>query len=163
MSIRTNLSVISCCAAICIAPLTAISQPKVDMDCKIKRGSDESCAPLVACIGVNSVYFTGRALGWDSGLVTGTSNAGFSCIGTWKYQNMFGLGQARLACKNGMQGIVYFTAIDNLTGTVTGHGATSDGQPIRVWSGHNIQQFLAGETGDVNARLMCGHVEIPLS
>jgi len=40
---------------------------------------------------------------------------------------------------------------------------TNHGVSIRAWSGHYIQDFLDGQSGQVDNKLMCGEVEIPLS
>lgn len=160
---KPYVSAIASLVAITFTAMPAVSQPVVDMGCKTTVGSPSSCSPLVACIGTSNTYFTGRAVGWNTGTLTGTTNAGFSCKGAWVARNAVGLGQAKIECGNGLKGVAYFTYIDGDTGTVIGHGTTSDGQSIRLWSGQKIQQFLATKTGDVNARLMCGSVEIPLS
>lgn len=160
---KLHISAIACIAAIIFTSGPTVSQPIVDMSCKTTVGDTASCSPLVACIGSSNMYFTGQAHGWDTGTLIGTTNAGFACTGTWKARNALGLGQAEIGCSNGLRAIAYFTYIDGDTGTVIGHGTTSDGQAIQLWSGQQIQQFLINETGDINARLMCGNAEIPLS
>ncbi len=164
MSRNTALSAISAAAAILFAPLAANSQPKVDPGCVTREGQQDSCSPLVACIGDAGTYFTGRAFGWgEGGTLSGTTNAGYACKGTWISQNIFGAGQANLTCSNGLQVVVFYTSIDPRTGTVIGHGSTTDHQQVDAWSGQQIKQFLINETGDVDARLMCGKTEIPIS
>ncbi len=134
------------------------------MDCILKPGQENSCTPLVACVGETGVYFTGRAFGWgESGTLSGTTNAGYKCKGTWMHRNFFGAGQANLTCSNGLQAVVFYTSVDPETGTVVGHGYTNDRQKISAWSGHKIRQFIVNSAGDVDAKLMCGLVEIPLS
>jgi hypothetical protein len=161
---NSTLSAIATLAAMLFAPLPIHATPRVDPTCTINPGQSDSCTPLVACIGETGTWFAGRAYGWgDDGTLSGETNAGFTCTGVWQRKNMPGLGQGSLTCSNGLQAVVLYTSIDPPTGTVTGYGQTSDGQQIRAWSGHEIRQFLVNETGDVNARLMCGTVEIPLS
>jgi hypothetical protein len=50
-----------------------------------------------------------------------------------------------------------------VSGTVKGYGFTNHGVSIRAWSGHYIQDFLDEKSGQVDNKLMCGEVEIPLS
>lgn len=153
--------------AIAVLPVMARAQPgaspKVDPTCQIRYGKADSCAPLVACVGTSGIYFAGRALGWNTGTFAGRTNAGFNCSGQWKHRNAIGLGQAVFECDNGLTGIGYFTSLDGPTGTAIGRGMLSDGRPFRMWSGHQIRQFLINESGDVNARLMCADVPVPIS
>jgi hypothetical protein len=157
------LSRILSVAAITLVPICAHASPKVDMSCLLHFDSPGSCTPLVACLPEANIYFTGRALGWNEGTFAGNTSADFSCTGTWRGQNMFGLGQAIFECDNGLTGAAYFTYQDVETGTATGSGVMSNGMNLQVWSGRNIQQFLVNETGDVDAPLMCGDVQVPIS
>ena len=133
-----------------------------DKACLVKPGQMDSCVPIVACLIGEDVYFVGQALGWNSGTFAGRTNAGFSCYGTWTARNIANVGQAELECDNGRTGGALFVSQDNMTGTATGHGTMSNGTGLQMWSGRNIQQFIINQTGNVNARLMCGEVEIPL-
>ncbi|MFN3935978.1 MAG: hypothetical protein ACK4KW_00230 [Gemmobacter sp.] len=127
------------------------------------EGSSDYCTPVVACIEDTGVHFTGRAVGWGSGTLAGQLSSGAICSGTWVSRNRLGLGQADLDCDDGQSGTVIFTYQDGATGTATGRGLTKGGQAVRGWSGRNIRAFLRAETGEVDPRLMCGEVEIPLS
>lgn len=66
-----------------------------------------------------------------------------------------------MSCENGLTGFVLFTYQDGQTGTATGFGKMSNGHGIQGWSGHNIQQFLINESGDVNAQLLCDSFIVP--
>lgn len=145
-----------------VAPAAAQS---VDPGCGIGApdiGSADACAPVVACFEETGVYFTGRAIGWDSGTLAGTTSAGATCTGDWVSRNSLGLGQAAFDCDDGTSGTAFFTYQDSLTGTATGHGLTNRFGRIRVWSGRNIVQFLRNETGEVDPELMCGERPIPI-
>ncbi len=50
-----------------------------------------------------------------------------------------------------------------LTGTATGLGALSNGEPFRVWTGFNVDQFLLNEYGDIDASEMCKAASKPIS
>jgi hypothetical protein len=78
-------------------------------------------------------------------------------------RNALGLGQATFSCDDGTTGTAFFTYQDSLTGTATGHGLTDRLGWVRVWSGHNIRQFVMNETGVVDPLLMCGDLAIPIS
>ncbi len=157
------LSRILTAAAIVLVPVVTVSGPKVDPDCHMRFGHPDSCSPLVACLGGTGIYFTGRAIGWDTGTFAGDTNGGFSCVGQWQARTALGVGRAAFNCDNGRHGIAFFTSQDNATGTASGFGALDDGSPLRVWSGHNIRQFLINKTGDVDTRLKCGDMDIPVS
>ncbi|MCV3270121.1 hypothetical protein [Roseobacter sinensis] len=157
------LSRIAPVAAIALCPALASAGPKVDMSCQDDIGTPENCVPLIACIGGEGNYFTGRAMGWNEGTFAGDTQAGPSCSGAWTSQNSLGLGQAVFECDNGTSGVAFFTYQDSLTGTATGQGLMSDGSRLRVWSGRNIRQFIANKSGDVDAALTCGEVVVPIS
>jgi hypothetical protein len=138
----------------------------VDMDCAIgtsEIGDPSACSPVVACFEATGVYLTGRAIGWDRGTLAGTTSAGATCTGDWVSRNALGVGQATFTCDDGMSGTAFFTYQDSLTGTATGHGLASPLGRSRVWSGHNIRQFLIAETGRVDPQPLCGDVPIPIS
>lgn len=149
--------------AIAVMAEPGLAGPKVDLSCVHRPDSQENCTPLVACFGTSGLYFTGRAIGWNDGTFAGDTNAGFACIGQWMARNALGLGQAVFECDNGRHGVVYFTYRDNQTGTATGGGFLDDARAVRMWSGHNIHQFIINDSGDINARLMCGDTEVPIS
>lgn len=157
------ISRILAAAAIIALPLSATGQPKLDQTCTLNSGSTQSCAPIVGCLGGTGVYFTGRAFGWNSGsLAIETSNQ-VSCHGTWTSRGVMGFGQAEFICDDGRTGVGLYTAQDAQTGTATGFGKMNDGTTLRVWTGHNIAQFMVNETGDVNTGLECYGVPVPIS
>ncbi len=148
------------------APAAAVAADPVDMSCDIgpaQVGDPAACSPVVACFEATGIHFTGRAIGWDRGTLAGTTSAGAICTGDWVSRNALGMGQATFACDDGTSGTALFTYQDSLTGTATGHGLSTPFGRLRVWSGHNIRQFLIAETGEVDPRLMCGETPIPIS
>ncbi|WP_406646321.1 hypothetical protein QEZ52_19490 [Aliisedimentitalea scapharcae] len=157
------LSAIPPLTAIALMASPALSAPKVDLDCDQTFDGAELCSPLVACLGQTGIYFTGRAMGWNSGVFAGDTNAGFTCFGQWRLNGFLGLGEATIECDNALTGIVYFTSHDPETGTASGLGRLSNGETIHMWSGHNIRQFLRNESEEVNPRLLCNDVEVPIS
>lgn len=132
-------------------------------ECDLLVGSPDSCSPLVACMPGQGVYFIGRAIGWNTGVLGGYTSTGVACRGTWTTRNMLGLGEANFECDDGLSGTVYFYSIDGLTGTAEGSGLTNGLGRIHGWSGHNIAQFLDPETGHVDGALMCGPTPMLLS
>ena len=140
----------------------ALAGPKVDPNCDQTNEGRATCAPLIACMGETGIYFTGRAIGWNSGTFAGETNAGFACFGEWTFKGFLGLGEAMIECDNGLTGVIYFTSQDAATGTAIGIGRLSNDATVQMWSGHNIRQFLKNESGDVEPRLMCADVEVPV-
>jgi hypothetical protein len=102
-------------------------------------------------------------LGRDKGTLAGVTNFGSICTGTWVSRNFLGTGQANFECDNGHWGKVIFHYRDDVSSTVKGYGFTNHGVSIRAWSGHYIQDFPDEKGGQVDNKLMCGEVEIPLS
>lgn len=131
-------------------------------DCVDRWNDPRSCAPIVACVG-DELWFSGRAIGRGHGILSGFLSDSATCSGTWMSRNAFGLGQADVSCDNGLSARVFFTYQDSRTGTATGAGIATDLRRIKVWSGHNIRQFLSESSGQVNPKLMCGDQEIPIS
>lgn len=130
--------------------------------CQSIAGSAENCVRVLACVGMNGVYFDGQARGWNEGTVKGVMSTGVTCRGTWTADGPLGAGMSRLQCDNGIEiGVIYHTQ-DNETSTVIGNGSDSAGQPIEVWSGKNVLAFLTPE-GEVSARLPCPDGAIPMS
>lgn len=151
----THISRILFAAAIIALPLGATGQPKLDRTCTLKSGSAENCVPVVGCLGGTGVYFTGRAFGWGSGGIAIETSHQLTCHGTWTSRGPMGFGQAEFACDDGRTGAGLYTSQDGATGTATGFGKLSDGKHLRVWSGHNIDQFMTNQNGDVNTGLEC--------
>lgn len=146
--------------------LPVVAGDRVDIACAIgatEVGDPSACSPVIACFEATGVHFIGRAIGWDRGTLAGTTSAGATCTGAWVSRNMLGVGQATFACDDGTSGTAFFTYQDSLTGTATGHGLSTPLGRLRVWSGHNIRQFLIAGTGEVDPQLICGEVAIPVS
>ena len=130
-------------------------------DCRNIPYSQQNCVRALACVGTKGVWFDGAARGWDQGTVTGRLSTGETCSGTWTSEGPFGTGLADLTCDDGTTiGVVYYTQ-DNITGTVTGRGMTSDGRPVEVWTGERVLEFLSDATGQ--PILACGDYELLLS
>lgn len=140
----------------------ALAADTLSETCLPRIGSQENCVPIVGCLGDEGDHFVGRAIGWDNGTFEGLSRSMLTCFGEWTTSNALGLGQANIYCDEGLKGVAYFAYQDVVTGTATGQGVLSDGSRLRMWSGHNIQQFIQNQTGDVDARLMCGEVPVPI-
>lgn len=157
------LSRILTTAAIIALPLVATGQPKLDRTCTLKSGSIENCVPVVGCLGGTGVYFTGRAFGWVSGAIAIETSQQLTCHGTWTSRGPMGFGQSDFTCDDGRTGVGLYTYQDGATGTATGFGKLSDGTPLQVWSGHNIEQFMVNQSGDVNTGLECYGVPVPIS
>lgn len=138
----------------------AAAAPVPDENCVDSR---DSCSPLLACFGNSGEYFAGRALGRDKGTLAGVTNFGAICTGSWVSRNFIGTGEANFECDNGHWGKVIFHYRDDESGTVKGFGLTNHGVSIRAWSGHYIQDCLDEQSGQLNNKLMCGDVKIPLS
>ncbi|MEO1637872.1 MAG: hypothetical protein AAFU41_01330 [Pseudomonadota bacterium] len=143
---------------ICLGGAVAAEQST----CNAAPYSQDNCVRVLACVGFHGVYFDGQARGWDEGPVSGQMSTGVTCSGTWTADGPFGAGMSRLQCDNGIDiGVIYHTQ-DNETSTVIGNGSDTAGQPIEVWSGENVLEFLTPE-GEVSARLPCPDGAIPMS
>ncbi len=124
--------------------------------------SQDNCVRVLACIGDQGLHFDGQAHGWDAGTVTGLISNGVKCDGTWSSDGLAGTGVGRLTCVDGLEvGVIYYTQ-DNETGTVIGRGSDSLGQPVEIWSGSRVLEFLTPD-GAVSARLPCMSGPIPMS
>lgn len=157
------LSRIVAVAAITLCAKLGVAGPKVDMNCQSDMGTGANCVPMVGCVGEEGGYFTGRAIGWSEGTLAVQSSAGAFCSGEWVARNALGVGQAKFVCDDGATGVVFFTYQHPETGTAVGLGTMSDGAKVQVWSGNNIRQFLADQSGDLNSDLTCGDVLVPIS
>lgn len=157
------LSRIVTVAAIALCSGPGVAAPKVDMTCVEDIGSTKSCAPMVGCVGRSGDYFTGRAIGWNEGTLEGQTRSGVMCSGGWEINQITGQGHAAFQCDNGTTGVATMTYQDMQTGTATGNGYTSDGDLLKIWSGHNIRQFLKDREGSVDGTLTCGDVVVPVS
>ena len=111
--------------------------------------SRHSCSPLLACLGNSDEYFAGRALDRDEGALAGATNLGVVCKGNWVFHSFIRTVKASFECENGHWGNVIFHYHDDVS--------------VRAWSRHYIQDFLDEKSGQVDNKLMCGEVEIPLS
>lgn len=149
--------------AIGLLPQALSAGPSVDTSCALKPGQSDNCVPFVGCIGDDGTYFTGRVFGWGEGTLAASRSDGPTCTGGWRAGAVGDLGQGFMTCDDGVEAVVYYYAQDSETGTVIGRGATNDGRSVKVWSGHNIRQFLKNESGAVDAWLLCGGTRIPIS
>lgn len=131
-------------------------------DCLLIHGSPDSCSPIVACMPGEGTYLVGRAIGWDEGTLSGVTNDDTSCIGTWRVTGL-GVGLARFACDDGMEGRLVYYYKDGETGTTHGRGLVSGFGHIEAWSGHNIDQFLDDSGRRVDGELMCGTTPMLIS
>jgi len=148
-----------------IAAISLMTQaaPALDLpDCPLIPGSPDSCSPIVACMPGEGTYLVGRAVGWDEGTLSGVTNTGTSCIGTWRVTGL-GVGLARFACDDGMEGRLVYYYQDGETGTTHGRGLVSGFGQLEAWSGHNIDQFLDASGRRVDGELMCGATPMLLS
>ncbi|MEM9785636.1 MAG: hypothetical protein AAF801_03990 [Pseudomonadota bacterium] len=150
---RTILPVIICVAK----PVSAETAA-----CENVPYSQDNCVRVLACIGDQGLYFDGQARGWDTGPVTGEISNGVTCDGTWTANGPGGAGMGNMVCADGLEiGVIYDTQ-DNETGTVIGRGSDSIGQPVEIWSGENVLDYLTSD-GAVSARLPCMSGSIPMS
>lgn len=157
------LSVIPTLTAIAVVTQAGAAGLKLPEDCTLRPNDPASCAPLVACLGGTGIYFTGRAIGWNTGTHAWRSSAGFSCYGEWSVTGSLGLGEATIECDNGLTGAAYFFSRDPQTGTGIGLGRLSSGQEFHLWTGHNVKQFLLNQYGDLNPAKLCSGLSKPVS
>ncbi|CUX81780.1 MAG: Protein of unknown function (DUF1358) [Roseibaca calidilacus] len=153
---RLLCSIATLCALAGAAP--AMELP----DCALIPGSPDSCSPIVACMPGEDSYFVGRAIGWDEGTLSGVTNTGIICIGTWRVTGL-GVGLARFACDDGLEGRLVYYYQDGETGTTHGRGLISGFGFVEAWSGHNIEQFLDQTGRRVDGELMCGAAPMLMS
>jgi len=122
-----------------------------------------NCVRLLACIGGGGRWFSGRAVGRGSGTLAGETDDGVICQGRWTERNALGLGQANVACDDGMTVTVFFYYQDAHTGTAIGRGRASTGATVQSWSGLHVLDYLSERTGRPMPHLPCGAREIPVS
>ena len=144
-------------------PRTATPEatPAPATPCENTRDEDD-CSRILACIGEDGLWFDGRADGWDEGVLSGRASDGTACTGTWRYTWLGLRATADIQCEDGRSGSIRFTAQDSLSGTGIGRGTTSDGLPIRAWTGRNVLDYLTPE-GERRALLPCEGGAIPIS
>lgn len=75
---------------------------------------NSNCTRVLACIGDQGRWFHGRSFGRGAGWLSGVTDDGATCTGTWVQQNAFGLGQADVTCSDGMTVTVYYYYQDPL-------------------------------------------------
>ena len=148
---------------ICLLSATPAALHAQTEDCNTNSRDVDSCALIVACIEETSDYFIGKAFGFESGRLGGELQDGTLCTGDWVARNSLGLGTVNIDCDNGVSADVIFTYQHRQTGTATGFGKTSDGRFVKVWAGKHIMKFLSMTTDQVDPKLICGSVEIPMS
>lgn len=142
---------------------SALSAAALDLpDCVLLPDSPDSCSPIVACMPGEGTYLVGRAVGWDEGTLSGVTNTGVSCVGTWRVTGL-GVGLARFACDDGVSGRLAYTYQDGETGTASGRGLITGFGRVEAWSGHNIRQFLDHSGRRIDGELMCGETPMLLS
>ncbi len=155
-----NSCVLACLVGIGVfTPLSALEMP----DCENRPGSPESCAPVVACMPGDGVYFVGRAIGWNEGTLEGETNTGVACRGSWSVGETLRFGRVRFECDDGIAGRIVYHYQDPQTGTARGTGLISGFGRVRAWSGNNIVQFLDRTESRVDGDLMCGETPMLLS
>ena len=143
--------------------LMAQAAPAMELpDCALIPHSPDSCSPIVACMPGEGTYLVGRAICLDEGTLSGVTNTGVSCIGTWRVTG-FAVGLARFTCDDGLEGRLIYYYQDGETGTTHGRGLISGFGQIEAWSGHNIRQFLDQSGRRVDGALMCGATPMLLS
>ncbi len=164
-------------AAICVAattspayaqlspPAPAGPQDDIHQAGMCDMTSDEtSCSRVVACIGVEGKWFNGRAFGRGNGVLEGQLSTGAHCTGRWMQRNQMGLGQADVACDDGMTTTVLYTYQDAYTGTAIGFGSTNHDEPVEAWSGQHVLAYFQNEDRENPVITMqCGLTSIPLS
>ncbi len=128
----------------------AQAQEVLDRDsfgsCVSVAGSPQSCVPVLACMSSGDVFF-GKAVGWLSGTVQGSTEYGLSCQGTWEITNTStNYGSAGFECSDGRIGAAEFTYLDQATSSVWGSGTLSDGSTWHVWSGPRLFAYLDRST-----------------
>lgn len=124
---------------------------------------NSNCTRVLACIGDQGRWFHGRSFGRGAGWLSGVTDDGATCTGTWVQQNAFGLGQADVTCSDGMTVTVYYYYQDPYTGTTTGRGLSNGQQIVQSWSGTHVLDYFANGRPTAQARLRCGSHDIPLS
>lgn len=149
-------------AAITLCAVAASARPSVAAGCQELRDSSKVCVLFVGCLGENGAYFTGRALGCTEGTLAVQTSVGVFCSGEWVSRNFLGVGQASFTCDNEETGVAVFTYQDKRTGTATGQGMTSHDRKLKVWTGDNIRQFLAFQSGNIRGDLLCSNVAVPI-
>lgn len=122
----------------------------------------DNCARVLACIGGDGLWFDGQARGWGKGIILGAMSDGTPCTGSWRYREGVNIATASLSCEDGTKGKVIYYSQDNLTGTGIGRGLDSRLRGLRVWSGHNVLEFLTPKDGP-GALLPCTGEPIPIS
>lgn len=139
----------------------AVALSAAAQTCATTDGPD-NCVRFLGCIGEGGRWFDGISIGRGTGSVQAITSDGIACVGTFQQQTgLFGTAQA--TCSDGIELDVLFTYQDSYTGTALGHGKTSDGQPVKTWSGNNILDFLRAEDPNDEPRLPCGSVPLLLS
>ncbi|NYS25753.1 hypothetical protein HUK65_12190 [Rhodobacteraceae bacterium 2376] len=150
-------------AALTIAFWAATPSPALELPaCDLVPGSADSCAPVLACMPGDGVWFVGRAVGWNEGKLEGETNTGVTCTGTWSVGETLALGHARFSCDDGLSGRIVYHYQDPGTGTARGTGLISGFGRLRAWSGHKITEFLDRSTGRVDGAHMCGDTPLLL-
>ena len=132
-------------------------------ECENLPGSPESCAPVVACMPGEGVYFVGRAVGWNEGILEGETNTGVTCTGHWAVSETLRFGRARFECDDGLAGRIVYYYQDSVTGTARGGGLITGFGRVQAWAGENIEPFLDRTRTRVDGELMCGETPMLLS
>ncbi|MBC2834163.1 hypothetical protein [Paragemmobacter straminiformis] len=122
-----------------------------------------SCSRILACIGTEGRWFNGRAFGRGEGWLSGKTDDGVACSGTWVTRNALGLGQADVTCSDGMTVSVFYSYQDYYTGTAIGRGLSNGGDLVQSWSGEHVVDYFADGRPKAEARMRCGPVDIPVS
>jgi hypothetical protein len=146
--------------AFCLAGFPACAD--LALPCEVTPDTS-SCSRIFACFGNKGRWFEGRGFGRGTGTFSGTVSDGVTCGGTWTNSNAVGVGQADVACDDGMTATVYYYLQDPYTGTGIGRGVTSTGEAIDSWTGENVLEFFRRGQVNSEATLKCGDKSIPIS
>lgn len=149
-------------ALLCLAAWPLAAPASEPTECRL-TDDRTSCTRVLACIGDQGRWFNGRAMGRGEGTLAGTISDGTICAGTWTERNIFGAGQADVACDDGMTVTVIYFYQEPYTGTAIGRGIASTGVGVKSWSGLHVLDYLKQETGLPHATLPCGAFDIPIS
>ena len=135
--------------------LLALAVPAAAQETCERTAEGESCVRVLACFGDTGRWFDGRAIGRGAGTVSGTTDDGVACEGTFdSSEDSDYFGTADFTCEDGLTGQVTYHTTDPETGTALGEGVAEDGTSIQVWTGEYVLEYLRRGTGEV-ARLPC--------
>jgi hypothetical protein len=109
-----------------------------DRECDTTRDG-EWCVPVFACLGDEGRSMVGRTYGRITGTVSGATDYGHLCTGTWDSNPDRRSGDVSISCADGQSLEATFRVMEQASGSSIASGYTARGDRFIAWSGEYVR------------------------